>query len=314
MLSFSDPGSKERIDILARAGIGISILEARTIEIDLSHSTEAEFGILGTNQYIKFLNHEKKRDWRLSIDRGTISKRAEYLVEPAIASASGIFLARPERAIVPPDDIEQLLSIEGLHETTDWASHLKNAEEILKLGRDTILFLNKYAPWLAAIRNDAPGVQSSTSFDCLPGLIFSSRCETDLYLAETLVHECDHQRHYLLTLHETIWRDEERATECVHRSPWRNDARPIDGILRGASAFATVGEFWCQVLENPRLRQEHKSWVFFRAITTNYQAYDALWTIAQHKDLWTDFGVELCNVMQSTAARSISNLSNRPRF
>ena len=82
----------------------------------------------------------------------------------------------------------------------------------------------------------------SVSFRSLPKVIFLSVSDDPLVLAETLVHEADHNLLYAIDRRFGFWKSNE-AYKPIHWSPWRDDPRPLDGNLRGASAFTTVSEF-----------------------------------------------------------------------
>jgi HEXXH motif-containing protein len=86
----------------------------------------------------------------------------------------------------------------------------------------------------------APTARSESS-RAVPGLITSTEPTSAARMAETLVHETRH--HLLWSVH---------ATTPLHGSdgdarfyaPWRDDARPLSGLLHGVFAFLGVADFW----------------------------------------------------------------------
>ncbi|MEV4082296.1 aKG-HExxH-type peptide beta-hydroxylase [Nonomuraea fuscirosea] len=60
-------------------------------------------------------------------------------------------------------------------------------------------------------------------------------------LAETIIHEFQHSKLYalldLVPLHEM-------NPEARHFAPWRQDPRPVPGLLQGVYSFIAVTEFW----------------------------------------------------------------------
>jgi len=73
------------------------------------------------------------------------------------------------------------------------------------------------------------------------GAIAASLPPDDLTLAETLVHECQHLKLCaLLDLFPMV------ADDGAGRyyAPWRDDPRPVRGLLQGAYAFFGVTRFW----------------------------------------------------------------------
>jgi hypothetical protein len=75
------------------------------------------------------------------------------------------------------------------------------------------------------------------------GAITASLPTDDLALAETLVHECQHLK--LCALLDLIPLVEDDSTDW-HYAPWRDDPRPVRGLLQGAYAFFGVTRFWQQ--------------------------------------------------------------------
>lgn len=71
-------------------------------------------------------------------------------------------------------------------------------------------------------------------------------------LAETLVHEIQHSKLNALT--DLIELHTSDPLEQLY-APWRNDPRPLSGLLHGAYAFISVIEFW-QVQRNLVAEQE----------------------------------------------------------
>lgn len=89
-------------------------------------------------------------------------------------------------------------------------------------------------------------VLSASSGDAFGGLM-TSLPPDPLSLAVTLVHEFQHTKLggllHLLTLHQDSGAER-------HYSPWRNDPRPLGGLLQGAYAFLGVTDFWCRRLDS----------------------------------------------------------------
>lgn len=75
------------------------------------------------------------------------------------------------------------------------------------------------------------------------GAIATSLPPDDLTLAETLVHECQHLKLCaLLDLFPMVADD----GAGWYYAPWRDDPRPVRGLLQGAYAFFGVTRFWRQ--------------------------------------------------------------------
>lgn len=84
------------------------------------------------------------------------------------------------------------------------------------------------------------GGVSASSADA-PGAIALTEPAGPVRLAATLVHESQHYR--LATLHDLRPLFTEPSTRLGY-SPWRNDPRPLSGVVHGLMAFAAVADFW----------------------------------------------------------------------
>ena len=87
---------------------------------------------------------------------------------------------------------------------------------------------------------DSTRFNSATTRDAFGYL--ESRLPADgLAFAEILVHEFQHSTLYALI---DLYPLHNASADEVHFAPWRQDARPIDGLLQGTYAFLWVTEFW----------------------------------------------------------------------
>jgi HEXXH motif-containing protein len=73
-----------------------------------------------------------------------------------------------------------------------------------------------------------------------PGAVALSTPVSPVRLAATLIHESQHYR--LATLHDL--RPLYRPSRQLHYSPWRNDSRPVSGVVHALMAFTGVADFW----------------------------------------------------------------------
>ncbi|MEV7975827.1 HEXXH motif domain-containing protein [Streptomyces sp. NPDC086519] len=89
-------------------------------------------------------------------------------------------------------------------------------------------------------------VLSASSGDAFGGLL-SSLPPDPVSFAVTLVHEFQHTKLGALLHLLTLERDS--GTER-HYAPWRNDPRPLSGLLQGAYAFLGITDFWCRYLDH----------------------------------------------------------------
>jgi HEXXH motif-containing protein len=101
----------------------------------------------------------------------------------------------------------------------------------------TAKFVKWYVPMAPA------SLQSHTSFAAknLVGAIFLSEACSDLVLAEVILHEFHHNE--LFAYAETVDLVDHVPSEKYY-SPWREDARPLYGLLHGLYVFTGVADFY----------------------------------------------------------------------
>ncbi|MFF6791168.1 HEXXH motif domain-containing protein [Streptomyces filamentosus] len=88
-------------------------------------------------------------------------------------------------------------------------------------------------------------VLSASSGDAFGGVL-TSLPPDPVSFAVTLVHEFQHTKLGALLHLLTLERD---GGEERHHAPWRDDPRPLGGLLQGAYAFLGITDFWSRHLE-----------------------------------------------------------------
>lgn len=286
--AIEDESWVELVSGLLRIGLGAAVMSGKSLCYREISPRWQSFTIPGTDVYLA-APQEYCGDLELKVVEGVISPSRYKLMSPSFADVGGLILALPEYSLRPPIAQEQLLTLSQI-EKDDWKGQLSQASKLLAIDAISNALVHTYGRIVVPMRDERPGVLSSVSFDSHPGAVFTSWCEQAEMLAETLVHESDHQRHYLFSRIFSIWEESCELPRARYRSPWRNDPRPLDGILRGASAFVSVGRFWAKVDEASAWRPESSDWVRERAVYTNYQAIDALTTLSLHRNLLAKSG------------------------
>jgi HEXXH motif-containing protein len=100
---------------------------------------------------------------------------------------------------------------------------------------------------LVPVHSHAIDVHRSQTFREIPGLLVLSWMSDTSVIVEALVHEYHHHKlNALLNLDPIIV---EGSPEEIYYSPWRDDPRPLSGILQGIYVFQAVLEFWHKILK-----------------------------------------------------------------
>jgi HEXXH motif-containing protein len=284
---------------MKRLALSVAYFQGRGFTYEAELEAWNSFALPGTPIY---LQHDGSSNTQIHLLQGTKELRSRAFKAVVLRNRSqDVYLARPEQALQPPWTHERLLSFEAV--VDDWPSALGKAVRILQIVPDAYRLVREFGPMVVPIQNEDRSVMSSVSFDSHPSAVFTSWCDRVEMLAETLVHESDHQRFYLASRLKPVWPDDEGLKPSLYRSPWRDDPRPLDGILRGACAFDSVSTFWVSVLESGGVVKDvdQQRWVIERAVYTNYQAIDAIRTILE-------FGTELSEAGRSLVSEVVQNL------
>ncbi|MFB8798408.1 MAG: HEXXH motif-containing putative peptide modification protein [Microcoleus sp.] len=100
---------------------------------------------------------------------------------------------------------------------------------------------------LVPVHSHAIDVHRSQTFREIPGLLILSWMSDTSVIVEALVHEYHHHKlNALLNLEPIIV---EGSPEEIYYSPWRDDPRPLSGILQGIYVFQAVLELWHKILK-----------------------------------------------------------------
>ena len=100
---------------------------------------------------------------------------------------------------------------------------------------------------LVPVHSHAIDIHRSQTFREIPGLLILSWMSDTSVIVEALVHEYHHHKlNALLNLDPIIV---EGSPEAIYYSPWRDDPRPLSGILQGIYVFQAVLEFGHKILK-----------------------------------------------------------------
>ena len=197
--------------------------------------------------------------------------------------------------------------LEGLSltekERIEWEYAAARAMELISHHPPSAKLVTEFGWLLVPIRNNRDGYHLSISFNSVPNAIFASFHRDAESLAETLVHESDHNWFFLVSRYEEFWKKPAHLQPEIYRSPWRDDPRPLDGILRGASAFVRVSAMWAGLLA--ALPKTHPSlgWIRKRVFLRSVQAVDALRTLMSTDEL-SMFGRRQVTAWSKTASET----------
>lgn len=150
--------------------------------------------------------------------------------------------------LIPTSTIKWLSSLE---EVWFWIESCSNF-----LSSEMLIGVQSLIP----VYSHAIDVHRSQTFREIPGLLVLSWMSDTSVIVEALVHEYHHHKLNALLNLDPIIRGDSR--EEIYYSPWRDDPRPLSGILQATYVFQCVLEFWhnflkkdIPILQEKRLQQ-----------------------------------------------------------
>jgi HEXXH motif-containing protein len=96
-----------------------------------------------------------------------------------------------------------------------------------------------------ALKPAASGNYSNISYSDLAGAFILSAVQEPYWIADALIHETFHNRLFFIQEMDPILADPD--DEKGYYSPWREDLRPLNGLLHAVYVYVQVCRFWCAV-------------------------------------------------------------------
>ena len=128
----------------------------------------------------------------------------------------------------------------------DIIDKVKSALDVLRCVPEAFSFIDKIVKSVQIIDAEQSDTDTSYSHPNIPFSIFFSVCEetsiiSDFRVAESILHEA---MHLMLTLIETHVDFIELNSKETFYSPWRDEERPLRGVLHGVFVFRAIKDFY----------------------------------------------------------------------
>lgn len=127
---------------------------------------------------------------------------------------------------------------------SSWEAATRGALSLIALSPGSDILVRTFVSYIVPLKQREEVKNLSFSTKELPNVIFKNNEASAMRFGETLVHEADHQFFYALEECQEFWNADPRSQAAAYFSPWRDDSRPLDGILRGLSAFTRVALYY----------------------------------------------------------------------
>jgi HEXXH motif-containing protein len=179
------------------------------------------------------------------------------------------------RLVEPSSSLETFyqkhgLEILNLKNHEEVASKVTNAITILELIEPVGVFIRQIVKSIQILKAGDEEIDVSYSHPDIPFSIFFSVCQpttiiSDLRVAESILHEAMHLK---LTLIENFCPLVEIGSKETYYSPWRDEQRPIRGVLHGLFVFRAIADFYFQLNHLP-FDQEIRQFLIDRISSIN---------------------------------------------
>jgi len=180
-----------------------------------------------------------------------------------------------------------------------WISTLDKALDIIRTNESSYELVSNFASYLVPLKQKEVVKNLSFSVRNLPSVIFKNNELNPYLIGETLVHESDHQLFYAIEKFDKFWKEDIKLQQPIYLSPWRDDPRPLDGILRGLSSFARVSQYYSTAIRTYDFTEQQFEQVGLMLLTRLKESELALNTVLESQQL-SDFGFQYTNEIQET--------------
>lgn len=129
------------------------------------------------------------------------------------------------------------------------------------------------------------GYYSNMSYSDLPGAFICGVIEQPYELADTFIHELHHNRLFFLEEDGPFLEPRDGVDpldDRLYYSPWRDDPRPLHGILHAAYVYVPVTEFWMSVYGQPEIDAEVRAYAHDRVLRYLMQLQLGLHQLRSH--------------------------------
>jgi HEXXH motif-containing protein len=175
----------------------------------------------------------------------------------------------------------------------DWAETALQDSLLLLASIDETLLAEckKLSPAVLPLHSGGISYGSASAQDML-GLIFLPGIQEVLDLAECYLHESLHQKLFRMDTCRPLFSDPNAYVKDEFYSPWRNDARPLNGILHGCYVFTGVSLFWSHLAKSSDYSTANSAFQYFYRLE---QVKRGIEVLSNHKETLSNLGTRVLN-------------------
>lgn len=157
------------------------------------------------------------------------------------------------------------------------------------------------------------GSYSNLTHSDLPGAFICSVIESPYELADTLIHEFHHNRLFFIEEIAPLLINSDNGLELLvtgqYYSPWRNDLRPLRGLLHAVYVYLPVSWFWLAVYQDDELSNRPLDYVCSQLIRIPLQLKIAVYQLERSAH-WTEEGIRLFTELKADVIRLTKAISD----
>jgi len=156
-----------------------------------------------------------------------------------------------------------------------------------------------------ALKPPASGQYSNVSYSDLPGAFILSAFQEPYWIADALIHELFHNRLFFIQEVEPILIEPDGAEAAEFYSPWRDDLRPLNGLLHALYVHIQVVRFWSCVWRSGETSSQRKAYVADQAVRGTLGLAIAARQLRLH-GRFTKVGAELFEELESEVEAAVN--------
>lgn len=143
---------------------------------------------------------------------------------------------------------------------------VEHALALLNRAEDAYAAVGQLVRSIQILQQPHPEIDTSYSHPDIPFSIFVSVCEdaslpSSLRVAESILHEAMHLQ---LTLLENHLPMVDPASTALYFSPWRDEDRPVRGIMHGMYVFRAIHDFYAVLATEQPYPPETSEFIIYR--------------------------------------------------
>ncbi len=272
------------LDDFAAFALAGAVLAERTLELRQPWQARLPFALPGTRLQltgegtVRIAGHvagglivcdERGRSEGLALRNGAEAAGVRVVIDPALDLAGHEVRLSAAPFLLPGfDTLAQVL------QDCDAAYHrrhrplVESAFDLVRRHHPESYAQMAESLQLIGFKPVARGDFTNMTHSDLPGAFVLGVVENRYELADTLIHEFYHNRLFFLEEREPFFTDaaQNAATDALYYSPWRDEPRPLDGILHAVFVHLPVCDYWVSMLKEEPLEAHIRAFAVDRLI------------------------------------------------